>query len=326
MEMQPLGPVPETVPSAPADPSAPALAVPVALPVYPVDQPTRVVDDRYPGFWQALGLIGVALLLQFGVAMIIVLAGFIAGLKIDRHPGVIAAANLIGIGLVVAWGVFRSGAPARAVLPLKPIRPWLFVPITLSVLGMGILLSEVDNLFRIILPVPDFVARLFGSLVGGEVSLWGSLAALVIVAPLTEELFFRGLILRGFLRRYGVATAIVISSLLFALMHLNPWQFFSAGSIGIVFAWWFVRTGSLVPGLFGHALNNALPLLLTHVVKIEIPGFTGPFDAGVTHQPLCFDLLGLVLAAFGVWLFARVCARPAPATVASGPRGGSVLL
>ncbi|MGH2404412.1 MAG: lysostaphin resistance A-like protein [bacterium] len=126
---------------------------------------------------------------------------------------------------------------------------------------------------------------------------------LVIVAPLTEELLFRGLILRGLLRHYTARTAIIASAVLFGVFHLNPWQFLGATVLGVLFAWMFVRTGSLHLCIFGHAFANGVPLIVS-VLKVDIVGFTSELT-GVEFQPLWFDALGLVLSAVGLWRLRR---------------------
>ena len=115
-------------------------------------------------------------------------------------------------------------------LPLGPVPLSLLVPMAVSVLGVGILLSEADNLLRTVLPPPAWLERMFVELAAGQRSLWGSIALLVVAAPLTEEALFRGVILRGFLGRYAVRRAILASALLFAVFHLNPWQFVGAAT------------------------------------------------------------------------------------------------
>jgi len=191
----------------------------------------------------------------------------------------------------------------------------------LTVLGEIVLSSEVDNFTRLLLPPPDWLIRLFSSLTDVQSSPIQSAFLLVLVAPLTEELFFRGLILRGLLSRYSKVMAIVATALLFAFLHMNPWQFFSASILGLLFGWWFVRTGALLPCLFGHALVNGL-VFLQFLFPTEIPGFnTDPTKAWpVQFQPLWLDAAGVVLLLGGLWLFHRLTARRSPDRVAaSGP-------
>jgi len=205
-----------------------------------------------------------------------------------------------------------SRAPLSTVLPLRHVPFKLFAPVILSSLGAVILLSETDNLFRALLPPPQWVADLLRDFFSPSASVSGSFALLVVVAPLTEECLFRGLILQGFLSRYRVFSSILLSALLFACLHLNPWQFISAAALGALFAWWFVRTRSLIPCLAGHALANGC-VLANAYLPFKIPGFNaGDPLTSVGFQPPWFDVLGLAFAGFGYWLFWRLT-PPCPA-------------
>ncbi len=228
------------------------------------------------------------------------------GIGLDpRHPGAQALASLVALGIVVAFGRQRAGVPWREIVPLRPVPAGLLAAMALTILGLGILLSEADNLLRSVLPPPEWLERMFAELAGGQRSLWGSVTLLVIVAPLTEEVLFRGLILRGFVLRYSVRRAIWISALMFAVFHLNPWQFVGALTAGAIFAWWVARTGSLIPVLFCHALNNAMPLVVAHLVPVRIPGFSGAPAGTVEFHPLWLDGLGVAMTALGMWLVVR---------------------
>ena len=125
----------------------------------------------------------------------------------------------------------------------------------LTVIGTSILISEADNLLRTFLPPPAWFSDYLKSLVSAEISLWGSILSLVVVAPLTEELLVRGLILRGFLSHYSTRKAILASAIFFGVLHLNPWQFIGATVLGILFAWWFVQTRSMLPCFFCSAIS-----------------------------------------------------------------------
>ena len=83
---------------------------------------------------------------------------------------------------------------------------------------------------------------------------------LAIIAPIAEELIFRGLVLRT-IAPYGKKLAIVVSALLFGLMHGNVKQFVGAFVCGIIFAAVDVKYGSVLPSLIIHILNNLLPII-----------------------------------------------------------------
>ncbi len=265
--------------------------------------------DQYPNFTQAIGLllVTVSLMIVAGIGAGIVLGMLTGVLRIPIRDlsATSAIVELTAIGLTLLWGIRRTQASFGQVFPLAPLRPVFIIPVALTVVGCAIMLSEADNALRWFLPMPARYADIFSRIAGGRSSVWGSLAALVVVAPLTEEFLFRGLILRGFLRCYGARKAILASALLFGAFHLNPWQFLPATVVGVLFGWWFSQLRSLVPGIVGHALFNGVPWALQRVARLDIPGFTAPYG-GVEFQPLWFDLSGLLLAALGLALMQRI--------------------
>lgn len=92
-------------------------------------------------------------------------------------------------------------------------------------------------------------------------SIWGVLS-MVFVAPFAEELLFRGAMERHFLKQgKSPAFAIVVSSLFFAVIHGNPAQIFFAFLIGMLLGWLYYRTGSIVPAVLCHILNNGLAVV-----------------------------------------------------------------
>ena len=255
----------------------------------------------YPNIPQSVWILVLLSILMGVLSIPFVMLESDDGFQLSRHPAVLALINLIAFGLILARGLKRARASIREICPLVSVRLSLLFPMALTVFGTSILISEADNLLRTLLPPPALFSDYLKSLVSAEISLWGSIVSLVVVAPLTEELLMRGLILRGFLSHYSARKAILASAILFGLLHLNPWQFIGATTLGILFAWWFIETRSMLPCLFGHALANAVPLTATVLFQLEIPGFTSGFEQ-VEFQPLWLDCLGVVLAALGIWL------------------------
>ena len=79
-----------------------------------------------------------------------------------------------------------------------------------------------------------------------------------VLAPIAEEIFFRGLVLRSLERRLGTSWAIVGSAALFGAAHLEPLQFPALFVFGLVAAVLATRTGRLGPGIWAHTAFNAL--------------------------------------------------------------------
>jgi sodium transport system permease protein len=100
-----------------------------------------------------------------------------------------------------------------------------------------------------------------------------------------EELAFRGYILTGLLKRYRPRTAILLSSFLFALFHMNVFQFLPSFFLGVVLGLLTVRSKSLFPAMVFHFLHNSLLIAGMYVVKREpeesIPDVIGLFWGSV---------------------------------------------
>ena len=96
--------------------------------------------------------------------------------------------------------------------------------------------------------------------------------------------------------------------------------------LGVLFGWWFVKTRSLWPCVFGHAMNNGVPALLAALPAVHISGYTAQSSYVTEFQPLWFDLLGLTLTIFGIAWTRRIFAgmrapiTARPLTAQSGPR------
>ena len=86
--------------------------------------------------------------------------------------------------------------------------------------------------------------------------------SITIMAPLVEELLFRGAI-QGYMLRKEMKPlhAILIASAIFGIVHMNPIQIPFAFAIGLIFGWLYYRTGSVVPGIIGHFINNSIACL-----------------------------------------------------------------
>ena len=94
---------------------------------------------------------------------------------------------------------------------------------------------------------------------------WGYLVV-CILAPLAEEVIFRGAVLRTMLEHWEGNkrwTAITISALLFALAHMNPAQMPHAFLLGLLIGWLYERSRSLIPCVVLHCANNTIAYLMT---------------------------------------------------------------
>jgi membrane protease YdiL (CAAX protease family) len=88
------------------------------------------------------------------------------------------------------------------------------------------------------------------------------LAVLVgVVVPIGEEIFFRGLTLGALRRTLNRHVAVAVSALFFALAHLQLVELVPILILGLVLGYLYDLTGSLIPGMIAHGLNNLAAIL-----------------------------------------------------------------
>ena len=84
-----------------------------------------------------------------------------------------------------------------------------------------------------------------------------------LLAPLTEEMVFRGAVLKSLLQwKQNPWVGIVISAILFALIHMNPVQMPHAFLVGLLLGWMYYRTDSIIPGVVYHWVNNTVAYVM----------------------------------------------------------------
>ena len=94
-----------------------------------------------------------------------------------------------------------------------------------------------------------------------------SIFAIAITPAICEELFFRGLFQQSLANSAGQLKAILISSFVFAIIHLNPVDFVALFIIGAFLATLVYVSGSIIPAIIVHFLNNALATVILYYEK-----------------------------------------------------------
>ena len=92
----------------------------------------------------------------------------------------------------------------------------------------------------------------------------------IIIAPIVEEIVFRGVIFSFFKQYTTRTTAIIITSFLFAALHMNVLQFIPLFILGVIFQLLFIYHKSLYPGIIYHSINNSFSVLLISLIKLKL--------------------------------------------------------
>lgn len=185
--------------------------------------------------------------------------------KNDQITGAIVELSTLAAELgMLAWLLHKYHANLKT-LGFQKFSIWRFA---LWVLTTLVILSiSVTVIFTLVTwLVPSFdaneaqdVALQYGS---GGLGLWLSFVAAVLVAPIVEELYFRGMILPVFMRRFGTFFGIFTTSLLFALLHFQPNVVLYTFVLAILLAIVRLRLKSIIPSMLLHGINNLIAFSL----------------------------------------------------------------
>ena len=93
-------------------------------------------------------------------------------------------------------------------------------------------------------------------------NFWLAFILTVVIAPIIEEIVFRGVLFKSVTSKYGLAAGIVGSSVIFMLVHIHPLQMLSALPLGVYLAFMYHKLGSIYPGMLLHASWNFLILMI----------------------------------------------------------------
>lgn len=158
------------------------------------------------------------------------------------------------------------GAFGLIKLPIRTAAAWVLKGFGLMILfnGLFFLLSQ-----RFAEQVPGFEEQapylpLFGS---GALDTSAAILVLVILAPIIEEIVFRGFVLQTLLAKIGPYSASALSAFIFAVMHLEPASGGAIFILALILNWIFMRSRSLAPCIVFHMLNNALALTAEWMIR-----------------------------------------------------------
>jgi len=89
--------------------------------------------------------------------------------------------------------------------------------------------------------------------------------ATAFLAPVCEELFFRGALYSAMRKNLGRNRALILNSLVFALLHFKWQGLLSLFALGLIFAYLYEETDSIFPGMIAHAINNIVVLSVIYL-------------------------------------------------------------
>jgi membrane protease YdiL (CAAX protease family) len=131
----------------------------------------------------------------------------------------------------------------------------LSLPILLLVPGLLLAMSAVESALAWLVPLSRAEEAMFERMMSSGLV---TIVTVCILAPVLEEMLFRGVILRSFLHQYPRHVAIFASAAVFGFAHLNIYQFVAGLALGALAGWLYERARSLLPCILLHASYNSL--------------------------------------------------------------------
>jgi membrane protease YdiL (CAAX protease family) len=221
--------------------------------------PDSSAYPRWP-LWLPLAALGAGL--AAGLVMVGVLGGILSAAGVNtsgKSPGITVAGTLIIDVAVVAASVLLAGVVTRP-------RPWQFglrggsLGFTAKIAGIGVAAYFMFDLVYAAIAQPKSPQKVVQDLGADQSTLLLVTGALVVivVAPVCEELFFRGLLFRVLRMRMPLWAAALIDGVLFGAVHGSLVILPILAFLGVVLCYVYERTGTLFATIALHALNNTI--------------------------------------------------------------------
>jgi membrane protease YdiL (CAAX protease family) len=209
--------------------------------------------------------------LLFGWSAVRRIRGLPTAFGIATNPGLLIAIFVVtaAVWIVPVYIVARKRGAGAGDVGFARTPIWAAVKLVVNAflvfIGFSILWQMVALHFGIPLQ-PDMLKKFPPGWAGFALALL--LGA--VIAPISEETFFRGFLFAGLRREYPFWLAAGVSSLIFGVGHMVPGAIVPLCVLGFLFAWMRERTGSIWPSIAMHMLNNALYFMLRFLFANKI--------------------------------------------------------
>ncbi len=207
--------------------------------------------DDFPRFGESVLLLLAYLFIQVVLTVVVIVATELAGVEVSGSDPRVLGLVLIGsIGPITLW--LRQRTSTGFLDMLGGVTA--LTALAAVVGGAGVAVSS-----GILVQALDFAGDPLGQKAYFEKVLsqvFFAFGTVVVVAPILEEILFRGYILRGFRKNYTNRKALLLSTFLFAAIHMSLYQLVPAFLAGILFGVLAIVTGTIVPSMLAHMTMN----------------------------------------------------------------------
>ena len=185
----------------------------------------------------------------------------LAGVPVAIISATAMSGAFVATGFSFSAVLFRAPLSSLGFVSTKALKPYVFA-VGMWLIGLSILMLWVQALIwlGVDLLVPPDTAQKALDEAGGSIVV--TIILVGILGPIAEEIFFRGFVLTGLVKRFGVGRSLLLSSLMFGLFHIDPGAIVPTFALGLALGWVYLKTGSIWPAMFAHGLHNTVAVLI----------------------------------------------------------------
>jgi membrane protease YdiL (CAAX protease family) len=256
----------------------------------------------YPTTLEAIHLIVLYLFLQTLINFPLAMYDYQHDTNLLSNPWINFISGISITVFIFIYGYRKAENTFAKVFALKPFNLLLILPVIILLFGLQYLVGLLNIVVEKVIPSPPWFWELFEKIFDSRFGFWGTFFKVAILAPIIEEILFRGIIMHGLMRNYKSGYAVFLSGILFSVFHLNPWQMTYTFFLGLFLGWIMIRSRSLPLCIITHSINNIIVLLsitFQNEIKNSLLSNMG------TLGSVLLSIGAIVISAFAIILITR---------------------
>ena len=243
---------------------------------------------------------GMTFVLGLGVSFILMFGRYVLKTEVLNNVNVLNLINvlLVAVGMLLPTviTIFLCREKLTNILRAERPKKGLFLGSVLLAFGANALCNISSSIVKAVLSLFGLpVTEMPQNNGGGVENYFVSVLCIAVAPALIEEFIFRGFVLQILSKKSTASVAVLMSAVLFGLLHGNMVQAVFAFGMGLVFALITIKTESIWPAVIVHFLNNFISVNLDFISKKLSP--TTQYLAGSTYfvVSLTICILGLLI-------------------------------
>ncbi|MGL5259623.1 MAG: lysostaphin resistance A-like protein [Lachnospiraceae bacterium] len=242
-------------------------------------------------------------IILYHIVAVILLSIFTIFMNISIVGSLLFSQSILIIPTYIVWYLLKEKGSLKQEISIKKIKPStiiLTIFYTWALMPLITLINAISMLF-----VENTVINMSGEIFQMPFAL--SFFMIGIFGPIIEEVVFRGFIFKGYRRSGNAMGAILLSALLFGLMHMNINQAMYAFVIGIALAFLVEVTGSIFPAIIMHMVINCQSVISMYLTEFFNPGVLEETSV-ITQGIEAFYIQSAIVSYFIISLFTTTIA------------------